>query len=1230
MAKLIDLDGLTEFFSHLKRMFALKSQITKVNYDAGTGGRARLLLTQSDGLTESVPLPTYEVLENYPSVDLTEESDGVVFQVNNIDGSAVTKIFHGTQGEKGDTGATGPQGLTGPKGDKGDTGAKGNTGATGPQGEPGLSPILTETKTSTGYDIEITDANGSRTISILNGNDGEIYDEVTQEVHGIMSTSDKIKLDNIADNATKTEITNNGKTVSITDANGNTTTYNEPSLATYLLDGLMSKDDKEKLDSIPAEASKVSIDISNNRLIIEDSEGNQNIYTGEFEGYNDIGSFNGSLDNISIPVGFYNLVEGQYSNGPEQDFNDIELNNGIFIQFGNNVKTQLIYGAQGITTGYLFFRNYINNQWTNWILINPPLELIEATQSANGLMSSVDKTKLDGIATNANRTEFANSILSIVDENGQRQNVTIVDSTKQFFINENSNTANFNNNDEKFITGYDAIGNSQSFYSDYNRVNFLGEFNLISNIIDSIENNSATAVTFYEKYGNRIILFDIDNYIIYSYLFNNINNLFTLDSSYTIPIATEEKEGLISSNDLQKLNSIAGNAVNVSLDETTNTLTFIDGEGNETIFEAAPQSNDNIEISSLTFNGETFGKYLKLINKDEELVLGSDFNRESWILSTSEITNFESLLNDSSNLRDIYKYFGNKITILEKDTGDIFTYSLEENSYEKSIITQNTTYGLNYNQNTHTMSLSQVYSSSDIEIPLATNEIAGLLSSLDKDKIDSIIEGATKIEILDTDNQERKVTIGNLESENNYPLSFGSNIIIVTNNNIDSLRNSLSNTVSQIELYNQEYGNIFYLYNIDSAEYWYCEYNATLKIYELTKYSIPEATQDKSGLLSNSDKTKLDNIEDNANNYILPIATNENLGGFKVGNGLSISENGILSLKLGTGLLFNSSNQLVIDTSTQNNTEVEGGNSSWEIVEKTGLESLFIGGHSGLKITPLTEYTNALILDIDENTFTFNENKLTISNIPISKGGTGATTKEQALINLGAQALLKDSSYIYIGDNNTIKFDYGLFNRNLAEDYIVEIKPENFEHYLENITTSIEVATFFNDYYGKSNFRIKSQDDFKVYELAFNQETEVYEVEKIYNYKTASADNDGLLSAADKDKLDKVKDYEFSSIEPESNRLFDGMLWLKTEDNVISFRRWTEVDDSEAFNYPSGINYSNTNLYPADNIYPNIDADLIYPSEKLFGSYILTPNTNIYPENDAFPHNGNGWIIYTT
>lgn len=48
-----------------------------------------------------------------------------------------------------------------------------------------------------------------------------------------------------------------------------------------------------------------------------------------------------------------------------------------------------------------------------------------------------------------------------------------------------------------------------------------------------------------------------------------------------------------------------------------------------------------------------------------------------------------------------------------------------------------------------------------------------------------------------------------------------------------------------------------------------------------TTYS--KATTDSDGLMSKEDKTKLDGIESNANNYILPAATNESLGGFKTG-----------------------------------------------------------------------------------------------------------------------------------------------------------------------------------------------------------------------------------------------------------------------------------------------------------------------------------------------------------
>lgn len=48
-----------------------------------------------------------------------------------------------------------------------------------------------------------------------------------------------------------------------------------------------------------------------------------------------------------------------------------------------------------------------------------------------------------------------------------------------------------------------------------------------------------------------------------------------------------------------------------------------------------------------------------------------------------------------------------------------------------------------------------------------------------------------------------------------------------------------------------------------------------------TTYS--KATTDSDGLMSKEDKAKLDGIANNANNYVLPAATNESLGGIKTG-----------------------------------------------------------------------------------------------------------------------------------------------------------------------------------------------------------------------------------------------------------------------------------------------------------------------------------------------------------
>ena len=52
---------------------------------------------------------------------------------------------------------------------------------------------------------------------------------------------------------------------------------------------------------------------------------------------------------------------------------------------------------------------------------------------------------------------------------------------------------------------------------------------------------------------------------------------------------------------------------------------------------------------------------------------------------------------------------------------------------------------------------------------------------------------------------------------------------------------------------------------------------------QLKQLNISAATQTNAGVLTSIDKTKLDNIAENANNYVLPVATADALGGIKIG-----------------------------------------------------------------------------------------------------------------------------------------------------------------------------------------------------------------------------------------------------------------------------------------------------------------------------------------------------------
>ena len=84
--------------------------------------------------------------------------------------------------------------------------------------------------------------------------------------------------------------------------------------------------------------------------------------------------------------------------------------------------------------------------------------------------------------------------------------------------------------------------------------------------------------------------------------------------------------------------------------------------------------------------------------------------------------------------------------------------------------------------------------------------------------------------------------------------------------------------------------------------------------YAAINHTHANATTTAAGLMSASDKTKLEAIDSKANNYVLPVATNTKLGGVKAGDGLTVASDGKLSVIYAS----NASPGIVkLDTSTQ-------------------------------------------------------------------------------------------------------------------------------------------------------------------------------------------------------------------------------------------------------------------------------------------------------------------------
>lgn len=92
--------------------------------------------------------------------------------------------WRGAKGEKGDKGDTGEKGG---RGEKGDQGERGLQGVQGVKGDDGVSPTVTTSKTGKVTTIEITDAQGTHTATVIDGDSVEVVQSTGTSTTAVMS-----------------------------------------------------------------------------------------------------------------------------------------------------------------------------------------------------------------------------------------------------------------------------------------------------------------------------------------------------------------------------------------------------------------------------------------------------------------------------------------------------------------------------------------------------------------------------------------------------------------------------------------------------------------------------------------------------------------------------------------------------------------------------------------------------------------------------------------------------------------------------------------------------------------------------------------------------------------------------------------------------------------------------------------------------------------------------------
>ena len=233
---------------------------------------------------------------------------------------------------------------------------------------------------------------------------GNIMDSlliVSTTADGLMSAVDKVKLDGIATGANKyTHPSSHAATMITQDSSHRFVTDTEKStwnakastaVVTTSSNGLMLAADKVKLNGIATNANNYSHPSSHPATMITADEDHRFVTDDQ------ISAWNAKASTASVTTSSNGLMT----------YTDKKKLDGIAANANNYVHPST--HAASMITQSASYRFVTDTEKSTW---NAKASTAVATQSANGLMSSTDKTKLDGIATGANKTVVDSSLSS--------------------------------------------------------------------------------------------------------------------------------------------------------------------------------------------------------------------------------------------------------------------------------------------------------------------------------------------------------------------------------------------------------------------------------------------------------------------------------------------------------------------------------------------------------------------------------------------------------------------------------------------------------------------------------------------------------------------------------------------------------------------------------------------------------------------------------------------------